>query len=191
MMKWFLGRSIGQFERRFEYDATYLRHLLEVSPEAFLRFSGVKLLGGYVRDVPPAVFHAASIRSALRADCGPCVQLVVRFAELDGVDPSTLRAIVKGELDALDEPVRLGALFAGAVLDRAPAMDELRERLRDLYGERALISLTFGILGSQLYPTLKYALGYGRTCAAVRIGGESIVPSEPLALGQEEHGYAV
>src|SRR5690606_11265439 len=98
MMKWFLGRSIGQFERRFEYDATYLRHLLEVSPEAFLRFSGVKRLGGYVRDVPPAVFHAASIRSALRADCGPFVQLAVRFAELDGVDPSTLRAIVKGEL---------------------------------------------------------------------------------------------
>lgn len=58
--------------------------------------------------------------------------------------------------------------FARTVLARGrPAR---RERAA-LGPGRTLILLTFGIMGAQLYPTLKYRLGYGKACTRVLIAG--------------------
>ena len=34
-----------------------------------------------------------------------------------------------------------------------------------------IVSLAFGITTARVFPTLKYALGYGRTCTQVRVAG--------------------
>jgi hypothetical protein len=190
MISWLLGRAITKFERDNDYDASYLRDLLEVSPEALIRFGLAGGLGAYRHDVPLDVYYAVTITAAMRADCGPCVQLVVGFAERDGVDPALLRAVVRRDLDALEEPVGVGIQYAEAVLSRSMEMDALRERLEGLFGPRAVVSLAFGILTSQLYPTLKYALGHGKSCVAVRVAGERVLreaatKEQEVAVGAE------
>ena len=43
MMKWFLRKGIGKFERDWNYDASYMRDMIDVSPRAawlFLRGRG-------------------------------------------------------------------------------------------------------------------------------------------------------
>ena len=174
-------------EREFDYDASYLREILEVSPEALVRFGLAGSLGRYRRDVTVEVFYAASLTGVIRADCGPCAQLVTRFAEKDGVDPALLRALVAGELAGLPEPVRLAAEYADAVLSRAPTIDALKEQLEARFGPRGVISLAFAILGSQLYPTLKVALGHGRTCVAVEVAGEPVRPGGGPREGREAY----
>lgn len=181
MIAWLLGRSITKIEREFDYDASYLREVLDVSPEALVRFGLAGSISRYRRDVPEDVYYAALITGALRADCGPCAQLVTRFAEREGVDADVLRAIVRGDLERVSEPVRLAASFANAVLSRSMEIDPLRERLEARYGARGVISLSFAILGSQLYPTLKYALGHGKTCAVVEVAGEKVHRGERRA----------
>jgi hypothetical protein len=42
------------------------------------------------------------------------------------------------------------------------------------FGKRGLIALSFAVLAARMYPTLKYALGYGRTCTRLAIGGERV-----------------
>jgi hypothetical protein len=70
--------------------------------------------------------------------------------------------------------VHLGVAFARAVLDHAPAADELREEVLRRWGPRGLVSLAFGLVGARIYPTLKYALGHGKTCQRVLVAGTPV-----------------
>jgi hypothetical protein len=75
----------------------------------------------------------------------------------------------------------LGFRFAQAVLRHDPAADSLREEIMARWGQRALVSLAFGITTSRIYPTLKYALGYGRTCTQVRVAGTTTAVTKQQA----------
>jgi hypothetical protein len=130
----------------------------------------------YKKAVPIDVYYAAAITGAMVADCGPCTQLVVTMALRDGVPAVTLAKLVRGDEEVMTEPTRLGARFARAVLARDPAADELRETIIKRYGQRAVISLGFALVGSQIYPTFKYALGFGHACQRVTVADQTIVP---------------
>ena len=59
------------------------------------------------------------------------------------------------------------------MLAHAPEADDLRDEVVRMWGKRALISLAFAIMAARLFPTLKYALGHGRACTRLTIGGET------------------
>ena len=63
--------------------------------------------------------------------------------------------------------------FAEASLRHAPEADDLREEVVRRWGKRALISLAFAITGARIFPTVKYAMGHGRACTRVTVGGET------------------
>jgi hypothetical protein len=96
------------------------------------------------------------------------------MAEREGVAPATIQAILAGDERAMTPEAALGFRFAQAVLRHDPEADSLREEVVARWGRRALVSLAFGITTSRMYPTLKYALGYGRACTRVRVAGGSI-----------------
>ena len=73
----------------------------------------------------------------------------------------------------MPEGVALAVRFAEASLRHAPAADELREEVLRRFGKRGLVSLAFALTAARLYPTLKYAMGHGRACQRVTIGGET------------------
>src|ERR1700719_830658 len=173
MIKWFLSRWIGKFERTWNYDAGYLRDVLDADPRALMAFSKVAAIGNYHKDVPPAAYCAAGIVGTMAEDCGPCTQLVIDMAQRKGVDPNILRAIVARDLTAMPYEGALAVRFAEKTLQHAPAADDLREEVVRLWGRRGLVSLAFAITSARLFPTVKYALGHGHACTRLTIGGET------------------
>jgi len=174
MLKWLIRNRLAKFERTFGYDASYMRHLLETDTAAFLAFAKVQNMSAYRKDVSPAVRAAAGITGTIAEDCGPCTQLGVTMALQEGVDPKVLAAIVRGDEAAMPDDVRLGYRFAKAVLAHAPEADELREQITAKWGPRAVASLAFAIMTARMYPTMKYALGYGKTCQRIEVAGTPV-----------------
>ena len=171
MIRWFLRRWIDKFERTWNYDASYLREVLDADPRALMAFGKVRGIGSYRKGVPPAAYCAAGIVGTMAEDCGPCTQLVIDMAQRNGVDPAILRAIVARDVTTMPFDVALAFRFAEATLRHAPEADDLREEVVRQFGKRGLISLSFAIVASRIYPTLKYALGHGRACTRVTVGG--------------------
>ncbi len=174
MLKWFMRRWLGRFERDYGYDASYARAILDADASAFLRFKLVEGLAKYRKDVPALAWYAAGLTSTLAEDCGPCTQLVVTMAEREGVDPNVLKAMLTRDKRALPEDALLGMRFAQTVLAHDPAADDLRAEVVERWGERALVSLAFAMTGGRIFPTIKYALGHGQACRRVTVGGSAV-----------------
>jgi hypothetical protein len=182
MMKWFIHRKLAAFEKDFGYDASYMHHVLDIDWRAFMKFARATGVGSYRKDVPPDVYAAVGLVGVIDADCGPCAQLGVTMALREGVPGATIARILRGDEQEMTEPTRLGVKFARAVLARdAAAADEARDEIRRRYGERAVVSLSLALVGSQLYPTFKWALGYGHACQRLVVEGDPITPKLAVA----------
>jgi len=176
MLKAYLSRWLDGFEKTFSYDASYMRHVLRVSPASLVKFA----LGTRAPDVkaaPAEALIAAGLVGTLAEDCGPCVQVGVDIATAQGVSPAVLRAIIAGDEAAMGETAALGYRFARASLARdLEAADPLRDEIVRRWGDKALVAISLALVASRMYPTLKYALGYGKTCSRVVVAGENVVP---------------
>ena len=181
MLKWFIHRRLAAFERQHGYDASYMHEVLDTDLGAFRAFGRATGLGNFRKDVPADVYFAATLTSSIQADCGPCTQLGVGFALAAGVPAATVAAVAKGDLGTLSADVALGVRFARAVLARDPAVDDYRQEITRRWGPRALLSLTFGVMSVQLYPTLKYALGHGKACTRLVVAGQTVAPRKLAA----------
>jgi hypothetical protein len=176
-----LRRWLVKFEREWQYDASYMHDILDVSPRAAWLFSMATAIGRYRRDIPIAAWSAAGITAVRREDCGPCTQLAVKMAERAGVGPDVLRAILAENPDAMPGEVALVWRFTRATLAHDPEADTYRDEIVTRWGRRALVSLAFAMTAARLYPTVKYALGHGKACTRVVVGGS------PVSVG---HGLA-
>lgn len=176
MLKSILRAVTARFERRYDYDASYMRELIDIDPAAFFAFTKVQALGGY-RKAPPQALVAAGLVGTLAEDCGPCTQIVVRMAEENGVSPVVLKAILTGDEAAMGPDAALAWRFARASLARdMEAADPLRDEIVRRWGRKALASLALGLATARVYPTVKYALGHGKACSKVEVRGEAVAP---------------
>src|SRR5262245_57707553 len=175
MIKWALRRAIDKFERNWNYEASYMRDIIDASPRAAWLFSRVTALGQFRRDLPLAAWCAAGITAVRHEDCGPCTQLGVTMAERAGVSAAVLRAVLADNIDAMPPDVALVWKFTRATLAHDTAADEYREAIVTRWGRRALVSLAFAITAARIYPTIKYALGHGKACTRVVVGGTAVL----------------
>lgn len=181
MLKSLLSRWIGRFERTWSYDASYMRDVLDASPATFLRFA---VATGLVdrKAAPAAALAAAGIAATLAEDCGPCTQIGVQMAEANGVAPQVLRAILAGDQPAMGPDAALAYRFARASLARDMASaDPLRDEILRRWGANGLVAVAMALTTARMYPTLKYALGHGKACSKVTVGGEA-APVAHLAV---------
>jgi hypothetical protein len=174
MLTWFMKRRLDAFERDTGYDVTYVREMLEADVKAVMALFKVQGLARYRKDVPREPWYAAALVGVLAEDCGPCTQVGITMAEREGVNPDTLRAIVAGDLRAMPDDVVVAYRFAKASLAHSPAADELRSEIVQRWGQRGLISLAFALASSRIYPTVKYALGHGKACTRLSVGGKPL-----------------
>ena len=183
MLRALLDRfAIRPLERSFDYDASYMREVLAASPTAFFKFS---MLSGLTPRgaAPSAALAAAGIAATLREDCGPCTQISVDMAERTGVKAEVLRGILAGDERAMGETAALAWRFANASLDRdMQTADPLRDEIVRRWGQKALVAISLSIVTGRMYPTLKYALGHGKTCSRIVVGGEAAPFERPLGL---------
>jgi uncharacterized protein YjeT (DUF2065 family) len=174
MLSWLMKRRLDAFERDTGYDVSYVREMLAADAKAVIALFKVQDMSRYRKGVPADAWYAAGLVGALAEDCGPCTQLGVTMAEREGVAADTLRAIVAGDLRAMSDDVVLAYRFAKASLAHDLAADELRAEIVKRWGERGLISLAFALAASRVFPTVKYALGHGKTCARLTVGGKPL-----------------
>ena len=174
MVRRLLRRTIETFERKWNYDASYLKEIIDLSPWAALKFLLATSLESYRRDVPRPALFAAGITTVRSEDCGPCTQLVITMAERQGVSPEILRALLKDDVAAMPEEVALAWRFTRATLAHDAAADDYRDEIVRRWGPRAVVTLAFAITSARMYPTVKYAMGHGKTCARVMVSGAPV-----------------
>jgi hypothetical protein len=186
IVAWLVEPKLAAFERDFDYDTTYLREVARVSGAGFLRFGLFSVFAAHRKKTPLGAFFAAKLVAAMREDCGPCTQLVTRMAEREGVPSLELRGLLAGDESVMSDDVALAYRFTNAVLDRdIVEADMLRARIVERWGERALVTLSFTIASSRVFPTMKYALGHGKACSRVSVGG-AVVPVALARAGVHE-----
>ena len=176
MLKSILHAVTGRFERRYDYDASYMRELIDIDPAAFFAFAKVQGLSSY-RKAPPEALVAAGLVGTMAEDCGPCTQIVVRMAEEGGMPSAMLKAILVGDEAGRGPNAALAWRFARASLARdMEAADPLRDEIVRRWGKKALASLSLALATARVYPTVKYAMGHGKTCSRIDVRGEAIAP---------------
>jgi uncharacterized lipoprotein YbaY len=138
-------------------------------------------MGKYRKDIPVAPYYAAKLVGVMAEDCGPCVQLGVTLALREKVDPAVLSAVLRADDAALPDDVRLAVQFARASLAHSPDADELRDAIVGRWGKRALVSIAFALTSARVYPTVKYALGFGKTCQRIEVAGTTVAVARAAA----------
>lgn len=181
MLQWIAHRQLAAFERAYNYDASYIHDMMDISWPAARRFIPLMKMSSFRQDVPAAAWYAAKIIATMAEDCGPCAQLSVSMAEREGVSAEVLRGIIHGDATAMGEDVALAARFTRAVLAHDLAADDLRQQIAARWGQRAVVTLAMAITSARLYPTMKYALGYGQACVRLRVAGVETSPRCHLA----------
>ena len=66
MIKWALHKAIDKFERHWNYDASYMRDMIDASPRAAWLFSRVTALGQFRRDFRSSLVRRGHYRGASR-----------------------------------------------------------------------------------------------------------------------------
>jgi alkylhydroperoxidase family enzyme len=174
MLRWLLRRMTEAFERKWNYDASYLKEIIRISPRAAWMFARATSLGTYRHQVPAAALAAAGITAVRSEDCGPCTQLATAMAERQGVPPDVLRAILTEDETAMPEDVALAWQFTRTTLAHDPAADRYRVEILERWGPKAVVTLAFAMTTARMYPTVKYAMGHGQVCSRVVVGGAPV-----------------
>lgn len=182
MLRWMARRRLAAFERAFGYDTAYMREMLDASWSGFMRFAAVSKMARHRAGVPLDAWYAAKLTATVAEDCGPCTQLVVKMAEADGISTTVLRGILEGDDRAMGPDAALAQRFTRATLAHHPEADTLREQILARWEERGVVTLALVIAASRVFPTVKYAMGHGKTCSRIRIGDIETRPAlAPIA----------
>lgn len=167
-----MGR-IAAFERRYRYRMDYARQLYDASPAAFWQLAKLFGIAGGVPGLSPAMLVAAKFAATRREDCGPCAQLVLDLALEAGVPAAALRALVAGDATAMPEDMRLAWRYAEAALARDPESETHARALGERLGPQAVAGVALALGVARTFPTLKYALGHGRSCQRLVVGADN------------------
>lgn len=168
MIGFFTRRGVAQMQRRYDYDASYLNDVAQVSGGAAVRLGMLPLLSQYSAGVPADLWAGTAVGSTLDGDCGPCLQLVVNVARERGVAARELRAALNGDWEAARN-VGLGMRFAQAAIQDGSELEALRDEIAQQFGERAVATLAIVAATGRAWPVIKRGLGHGKVCQSVRI----------------------
>jgi alkylhydroperoxidase family enzyme len=167
-MQRFLFWWIDSFEKRSGVSAEYARWMANVSPRAFMKFGKLGQLAQYRRELPADASAVAHLIAARSQDCGPCVQIGVNLALQDGVSRDILRAVLDRKPDQLPPDLADVYHFAESVVS-GEEDDILRQRVREHYGDEALIEIGLAMAVGQTFPIVKRAIGYTKSCSLMKI----------------------
>ena len=168
MLKGLISLGLNKFEKKYRYDVSYMREILEASTPLILQFSKFTKLSRYRKMAPKDLRAVAGIAALKVADCGPCLQLGVDFALEDGVDRAVLENAVR-HTERLNVDQKLAYDFATAVASNADNHAELAEQFLKRFGHAVRVEVGMCIATAVVYPTLKRALGHAMSCQLVKV----------------------
>jgi alkylhydroperoxidase family enzyme len=177
MLKWFLTKMIKAGERQIGVEIDYAYHLRDVAPFRLMRLSMIKTVEGTRKHTPADAYHAAGMAAAMNEDCGQCVQIHVNLALKDGVPGDVLQDLVARKFEQAPGDAVLGFRYGEAVA-RGEECSELRDKIRDKWGEPGLIEIAFTIATARFYPALKRGMGFAQSCERVTVGTAQVTAAK-------------
>ena len=169
MISFVARRMLNRMSAHYDYDVSYMQHMLDVSPKAFFKFSKLMNAAGHRESASVDGAFAASLVGAVAEDCGPCTQLVVNMALEAGMPGDQVEAVLTRNTFVMNDDVFLGFRFADAIVRRLPEADSARDDVRARWGDKGVIDLSMILQIGRMFPMLKSALGYAKTCQQVQI----------------------
>ncbi|QDT40579.1 Carboxymuconolactone decarboxylase family protein [Gimesia alba] len=161
-------KEIDEFETHYQYDGTYLRELLALSPDGYAKFAAFRPLAYYQGSLDKETFWIAKLATMQVEDCGECLQLNVRFALENGIAREIIEAVLQGG-DGLSEELRDLYDFAVQVASSRDLDPALEERIQSRLSRTALLDLGVCIASAKVFPTIKRAAGYANSCRLIEI----------------------
>lgn len=158
-------------------NLAYMNMLSDAAPVALEKFLQATALAGYRETVPPEASLVAGLVGVMAEDCGSCVQTLVDMARDGGVDDEVIEAVLASDTSKMTDDARLAFNFASAIVARSSAADDMRETVRQRWGEKGIVDLTMATQANRLYPMVKTGLGFGGACKKVMVGEKSVVPA--------------
>jgi alkylhydroperoxidase family enzyme len=159
---------IDSFEKQSGVSADYCRWMANVSPRAFMKFGKLGKLAQYRRALPADASAIAHLIAARSEDCGPCVQISINLSLGGGVSKDILRAVLDRQPDRLPPKLADVYHFAESVVTGVED-DTLRQRVRDHYGDEALIEMGLAMAVGRTFPVVKRTIGYAKSCSLMKI----------------------
>lgn len=160
--------QINDFEAHYQYDTTFMRELLESSLQGFETFNNFLPMAHYREKLPLQDFWIAKIAAMQVEDCGECLQLNVKMAQEAGVSRQIVKACLEngvGLNEALIDLYEFSRLVAKAqVLDA-----RLEQRIAQRYSHEELLELGIAIASAKVFPTIKRAIGYTKSCSLIQV----------------------
>ena len=164
MLRSFINWRLTVAERKMGTSVDYLRHILRVSLRAFRAFTRIIPLAEYHRALPAEPLHVARLTALVYEDCGGCLQGEVNLAKQAGISVAVVQAVLGGDAFELPEELADVYHFCLAVLETRDD-EALRERLRQHYGEEGLVEIALALGACRVFPTIRRALGYAKSCS--------------------------
>ncbi len=168
MLRWLINKRLDAAEKKLGASVDYMRHIAKVSLRAFFKFARFMPMAEYRKTLPVEPFHIARLVAVKHEDCGTCVQIEVNLAKHDGISTELLQIVLDGKVDALPKELANVYRFAQAVVTQQDDI-ELREVIRQQYGEDGLVELALTIAASRVFPMTKRVLGYSLSCSKVHV----------------------
>lgn len=161
-------KQIDEFEAHYQYDSTYMRDLLEYSPEGLAKFNQFLPLARHRELLAPEEYWVAKLAAVQVEDCGHCLQLNVRMALEAGVPKHIIEAAIKGG-ELLPDDLKDVYAFAKSVADHDAVDPDLLGRIESRYNKGQLLEFGLNIAAAKVFPTIKRAAGYITSCHLVDI----------------------
>ncbi len=157
-------KAIRAFGERYQYDVSYMEALMDASPGAFQAFEAGLGMGRFQKAAPIELLTIAKIVTVQNEDCGPCLALGVKLAREAGVSEVVIRGALQGGKGLNPEQLEIYH-YSKAVAANEELDPDVIPRLEERWGREVLAELAVSIAGVRLYPTVKRALGFAKSCA--------------------------
>ena len=169
MIRTLARKRLDAAEQELGESHEYMRHILNTSLRAFVRFTRIFPISDYRRRLPADAYHVARIVAARDEDCGTCVQVEVNLGVNSKVAPEILQAVIDRKPEALPSRLRHVYEFVEALVEKTGGEEAHRDAVRCEYGEEGLVELALAIGASRFLPSVKRTLGYGTACSLVKV----------------------
>jgi len=161
-------KLIDDFESHYNYDSSYMRELLESSQEGFAKFNNFLPLSSHQEKLNTEDYWVAKLAAMQVEDCGDCLQLNVRMALEAGVSKPIVEIVLRGG-SKLPDALKDIYDYAKYVASNEIIDSELADRITARFDKGVLLELGLCIATAKVFPTIKRALGYTRSCSLVEI----------------------
>lgn len=157
------------FQSHYDYDTTYMKEMLKVSPTAFEKFEAFLPMASFVNNAPKEVIYLAKITAMKNEDCGACLQLNVDMAIEAGVNKDIIKEIVFNEGKNLPSSLKDIYEFTLLVSNNKTIEDTFYDKIYETYSKEVMVEISLAIAAAKVFPAIKRVLNDIKSCSVIQI----------------------